>query len=74
MTFPLRTIQEFGGLVHINLSRCIGCSVCCKVCPTKQVIEIGPDRRAYVARPDLCAGCWSCLPACPRNALFVVKG
>ena len=52
----------------INPEWCKGCGICLSFCP-KQVIELGPDDRARVARLEECICCHLCEIRCPDLAI-----
>lgn len=55
-------------VITIDLSRCIGCSKCCMVCPVK-VIEINKKAKAETVRPAFCIHCAHCMSVCPNGAI-----
>jgi 2-oxoglutarate ferredoxin oxidoreductase subunit delta len=52
----------------INLEWCKGCGICVSFCP-KQVLELGPDDKARVVRPEDCICCSLCEIRCPDFAI-----
>src|SRR3990172_320515 len=55
--------------VEIDLSRCDGCRICVKLCPTN-VFEMR-EGKAIAARDDACIGCDLCAGECPPRAITV---
>lgn len=47
---------------------CVGCSICCKVCPAGNITIDKTPRFLHQ-----CQGCYACLHACPKNALHLKK-
>ncbi|MCY9593280.1 ferredoxin family protein [Paenibacillus chitinolyticus] len=54
----------------VSTARCVGCSMCVKVCPTN-VFDEGPDRIPVIARQNDCQTCFICEVYCPVDALYV---
>lgn len=54
----------------VSATRCIGCDVCIRVCPT-DVFDRGPGRVPRIARQDDCQTCFLCEAWCPVDALYV---
>ncbi len=54
--------------LQLEHERCIGCRQCYQVCPLG-VWEMGQDRRAVQARPQLCTACRACLVQCRSGAI-----
>ena len=55
----------------VYMTRCDGCGHCVDICPS-DIMHIDPTyRRAYNIEPDMCWECYSCVKACPQNAIDV---
>jgi NAD-dependent dihydropyrimidine dehydrogenase PreA subunit len=54
----------------LSASRCVGCSICVKICPA-DVFDDGPGDVPVIARQDDCQTCFLCELYCPVDALFV---
>ncbi|MDR2350006.1 MAG: ferredoxin family protein, partial [Deltaproteobacteria bacterium] len=53
--------------VAIDVTLCVGCGECAKVCPGS-LLEVGPDGKAAILYPSDCWGCVACVKACPEGA------
>jgi adenylylsulfate reductase subunit B len=55
----------------VYMTRCDGCGHCVDICPS-DIMHIDPKiRRAYNIEPSMCWECYSCVKACPMNAIDV---
>ena len=55
----------------VYMTRCDGCGHCVDICPS-DIMHIDPKlRRAYNIEPNMCWECYSCVKACPMNAIDV---
>jgi NAD-dependent dihydropyrimidine dehydrogenase PreA subunit len=54
----------------LSTTRCIGCNICVRVCPTN-VFEAVPDGLPTISRQADCQTCFQCEAHCPVDALFV---
>ena len=52
---------------HILADKCIGCTVCSKVCPTNAIT--GERKAAHVIDQDACIKCGQCFEKCNFNAI-----
>ncbi len=64
--------EEVRSYVHIFHEWCKGCGICVAFCP-RQVLEMGPDGKAFVARPEQCIRCYLCARRCPDFAVTVTE-
>jgi adenylylsulfate reductase subunit B len=56
---------------YTDMSRCDGCGECVDICPS-DIMHIDPVyRRSYNIEPNFCWECYSCVKACPQNAIDV---
>jgi len=58
--------------VNVNEAKCIGCSICARICPTETLRIDKETRKAYNTGIE-CDNAWGCLYACPVNALEIVE-
>ncbi len=55
----------------VYMTRCDGCGHCVDICPS-DIMHIDKKlRRAYNIEPNMCWECYSCVKACPQNAIDV---
>ena len=55
----------------VYMTRCDGCGECVDICPS-DVMHIDKTlRRAYNIEPNMCWECYSCVKACPHQAIDV---
>ena len=53
------------------MTRCDGCGHCVDICPS-DIMHIDENiRRAKNIEPNFCWECYSCVKACPQNAIDV---
>ena len=53
----------------VYMTSCDGCGHCVDICPS-DIMHIDPTtRRAYNIEPNFCWECYSCVKACPQNAI-----
>ena len=56
----------------VYMTRCDGCGHCVDICPSDIMhIDKTTMRRAYNIEPNMCWECYSCVKACPQNAIDV---
>ena len=55
----------------VYMTRCDGCGNCVDICPS-DIMHIDKNiRRAVNIEPNFCWECYSCVKACPQNAIDV---
>jgi len=55
----------------VYMTRCDGCGHCVDICPS-DIMHINETvRRAVNIEPNFCWECYSCVKACPQNAIDV---
>jgi adenylylsulfate reductase subunit B len=55
----------------VYMTRCDGCGHCVDICPS-DIMHIDKTlRRAVNIEPNMCWECYSCVKACPQNAIDV---
>jgi formate hydrogenlyase subunit 6/NADH:ubiquinone oxidoreductase subunit I len=59
-------------VVTIDLSRCINCGWCRRVCPTEAIKYFSTGHRTHVVDPDRCIDCGICPPVCPVDCIEAV--
>lgn len=55
----------------VYMTRCDGCGHCVDICPSDIMHIDKTYRRAYNIEPSMCWECYSCVKACPQNAIDV---
>ena len=55
----------------VYMTRCDGCGHCVDICPSDIMHIDKVTRRAYNLEPNMCWECYSCVKACPHNAIDV---
>ena len=55
----------------VYMTRCDGCGHCVDICPSDIMHIDTTYRRAYNIEPSFCWECYSCVKACPQNAIDV---
>ncbi len=55
----------------VYMTRCDGCGHCVDICPSDIMHIDSTYRRAYNIEPNFCWECYSCVKACPQNAIDV---
>jgi adenylylsulfate reductase subunit B len=53
------------------MTRCDGCGQCVDICPSDIMHIDRTYRRAYNIEPNFCWECYSCVKACPQQAIDV---
>ncbi len=55
----------------VYMTRCDGCGACVDICPSDIMHIDTVTRRAYNIEPSMCWECYSCVKACPHQAIDV---
>jgi len=55
----------------VYMTRCDGCGLCVDICPSDIMHIDETIRRAVNIEPNFCWECYSCVKACPQNAIDV---
>ena len=55
----------------VYMTRCDGCGHCVDICPSDIMHIDKTHRRAFNIEPNMCWECYSCVKACPQNAIDV---
>ena len=53
----------------VYMTSCDGCGHCVDICPSDIMHIDKTYRRAYNIEPNFCWECYSCVKACPQNAI-----
>jgi electron transport complex protein RnfB len=56
-------------VVAIDLTACINCGWCRRVCPTETIKYFSTRHRTHIVEPDGCIDCGICVPVCPVNCI-----
>ena len=62
MAYTIKVIED----------KCIGCSICTRICPTGTLKMDKETNKAYNTKV-YCDNAWGCLYACPVQALEIVE-
>jgi Formate hydrogenlyase subunit 6/NADH:ubiquinone oxidoreductase 23 kD subunit (chain I) len=62
---------DFRGKLKFDASRCVGCRLCMKDCPSGaiEIINVGEKLFKAVVHLDKCIYCGQCTESCKRGAL-----
>src|SRR3954465_10253160 len=55
----------------VYMTSCDGCGHCVNICPSDIMHIDTTYRRSYNIEPNFCWECYSCVKACPQNAIDV---
>jgi len=58
--------------VKVLDNKCIGCSICSRICPTGTLAMDKEKKKAYTT-DVVCDNAWGCLYACPAGALEIAE-
>lgn len=60
--------KKYSNKLKIDFSKCIGCSKCVKICPTKNIII---EENKAIGKNN-CTSCYRCVNACPKQAITLL--
>ena len=60
-------------VVTIDLTACINCGWCRRVCPTETIKYFSTGHRTHIVEADGCIDCGICPPVCPVNCIHPVE-
>jgi formate hydrogenlyase subunit 6/NADH:ubiquinone oxidoreductase subunit I len=69
-----REIQKsYGGMINFDQTKCIGCQLCVKNCPTSAVAIPKLADKLFGCKLNLanCIFCFQCVKVCPKKAMSV---
>jgi Fe-S-cluster-containing hydrogenase component 2 len=58
--------------VNVIEEKCIGCSLCARICPTGTLQIDKQEKKAYTTN-EMCDNAWGCVFVCPTKALEIVE-
>ena len=58
--------------VDVNTDKCVGCSICARICPTG-TLQIDKDTKKAYTTDIMCDNAWGCIYSCPTQALKIVE-
>ena len=58
--------------VKVLEDKCIGCSLCSRICPTG-TLQIDKKKKKAYTTDIVCDNAWGCIHACPTNAIKIVE-
>jgi formate hydrogenlyase subunit 6/NADH:ubiquinone oxidoreductase subunit I len=66
-------IKDFRGAISFDASKCIGCKLCMKDCPSNAIIIKQIGEKQFEADIDLakCVYCGQCADSCPKKAIGI---
>ena len=65
-----RTFGRFARMSEkVDISACVGCRLCERVCPSGAIAVSGPDKKAII-NVSLCHQCTNCRQTCPKEAIL----
>ncbi|MEA3422324.1 MAG: 4Fe-4S binding protein [Bacillota bacterium] len=70
---PFGVLQKLTGRFayfsrNVDPSKCVGCGLCEKACPSRAIVVSTEDKKAKI-EPNLCHQCLSCTIVCPKGAI-----
>jgi formate hydrogenlyase subunit 6/NADH:ubiquinone oxidoreductase subunit I len=66
--------ESFRGKIKFDASKCIGCGLCARDCPSRacQMTEVGGKKQPCFDL-DYCTFCGQCAESCPKKAIEMGK-
>ncbi|MFQ6094783.1 MAG: 4Fe-4S binding protein [Candidatus Bathyarchaeia archaeon] len=75
--FPYDRAQPVKGMrgkVTVEIEKCIGCTLCERICPSRAIEVIGKGRSAEITyHVGRCLFCGECVDVCPTEAIKTTK-
>ncbi|MFB0501926.1 MAG: 4Fe-4S binding protein [Candidatus Bathyarchaeia archaeon] len=69
-----RPVERMRGKVAWKIEKCIGCTLCAKICPSEAIELIGEGRNAEIRyHIGRCLFCGECVDICPTKAIETTK-
>jgi len=67
--------EHFRGKLEFDASKCIGCKMCIRDCPSGalEIEKIGEKQFKAIVYLDRCIYCGQCTDSCPKKALKCTK-
>jgi formate hydrogenlyase subunit 6/NADH:ubiquinone oxidoreductase subunit I len=74
ITYPALSVEmpdKFRGRIIFHATRCIGCKLCVRDCPSEAIAinKIGEKRFEAIIDTDRCIFCAQCVDSCNKDAL-----
>jgi len=67
-------VERMRAKVTWEIGKCIGCTLCAKICPSEAIELIGTGGNAEITyHVDRCIFCGECVDICPTNAIYTTK-
>jgi NADH-quinone oxidoreductase subunit I len=73
--FKPEVVDRFRGKLKFDASRCNGCKLCMKDCPSNaiDIIKVAEKQFKAIVKLDLCLYCGQCVDSCNKDALVNTK-
>lgn len=69
----IKPAKGLRGMHHFDIDKCIGCSICARVCPTMAIEMVPTEKTRTKKRPVInlseCIFCALCADRCPKDAI-----